>query len=299
MFKTTIAALILATATSAFAFPFSSQSALVIEENSGKILLEKNPGKIVSIASLTKLMTAMVVLDAKLDMDEPISITQSDVDMLKHSSSRVPVGVTLSRKELMHLALMSSDNRAAAALARTFPEGNAGFIKAMQTKLSALGMTHTVIEEPTGLSPRNTSTATDMIKMALAAGQYPDIAHASTEQQDRFNINGRDVAYRNTNHFIGQKGWDILLSKTGYTMEAGRCIVMRVKAAGKNVVMVLLNANAPSARTVDAVRVQRFLSGDGSEPRVAVVAQPRRAKHLNEKRRGARHHGRVIQVAGL
>ena len=293
MFKMTFAALLMASVTSAFAIPFSSQSALVIEENSGKILLEKNPGKIVSIASLTKLMTAMVVLDARLNMDEPISIAQSDVDMLKHSSSRVPVGVTLARKDILHLALMSSDNRAAASLARTYPGGNAAFLAALKAKLAALGMTQTVIEEPTGLSPRNTSTATDLIKMAVAAGQYPEIAHATTEQQDLFNINGRPVAYRNTNHFVGQKGWDILLSKTGYTMEAGRCIIMRVKAAGKNVVMVLLNSNGSSARTVDAVRVQRFLTGE------AEVAQPRRAKVLTAKRRAGRHHARSVQVASL
>jgi D-alanyl-D-alanine endopeptidase (penicillin-binding protein 7) len=293
MLKMTFATLLLATATSAFAIPFSSQSALVIEESTGKILLEKDAGKIVSIASLTKLMTAMVVLDAKLDMEAPISIAQSDVDMLKHSSSRVPVGVTLPRKSILHLALMSSDNRAAASLARTYPGGNAAFITALHAKLVALGMMHTVIEEPTGLSPRNTSTATDLIKMAVAAGQYPEIAHATTEQQDQFNINGRSVNYHNTNHFVGQKGWDILLSKTGYTMEAGRCIIMRVKAAGKNVVMVLLNANASSARSVDAVRVQRFLSGDTS------VEQPRRVRVMTAKHRAVRHRGRLVQVAAL
>ena len=287
MLKLTFAALTLATAASAFALPFSSQSALVIEESSGKVLLEKNSTKIVSIASLTKLMTAMVVLDAKLNMDESIVIDQSDVDMLKHSSSRVPVGVTLPRKDMLHLALMSSDNRAAASLARTYPGGNAAFIAALQAKLKTLGMTQTVIEEPTGLSPRNTSTAADLIKMAVAAGNYSEIAHATTDQRDLFNINGRSVEYHNTNQFVGRKGWDILLSKTGYTMEAGRCIIMRVKAAGKNVVMVLLNSNGSSARSVDAVRVHSFLTGEAS-PRQAMV---------RVKQRHIRHRGRDIQVA--
>ena len=287
MLKLTFAALTLATAASAFALPFSSQSALVIEESSGKVLLEKNSTKIVSIASLTKLMTAMVVLDAKLNMDESIVIDQSDVDMLKHSSSRVPVGVTLPRKDMLHLALMSSDNRAAASLARTYPGGNAAFIAALQANLKTLGMTQTVIEEPTGLSPRNTSTAADLIKMAVAAGNYSEIAHATTDQRDLFNINGRSVEYHNTNQFVGRKGWDILLSKTGYTMEAGRCIIMRVKAAGKNVVMVLLNSNGSSARSVDAVRVHSFLTGEAS-PRQAMV---------RVKQRHIRHRGRDIQVA--
>ena len=293
MLKKSFTALLLAFATSAFALPFSSQSALVIEEGSGKILLEKNADKIVSIASLTKLMTAMVVLDAKPDMDEAISIEQSDVDMLKHSSSRLPVGVSLPRKAMLQLALMSSENRAAASLARTYPGGNAAFLTAMQAKLKALGMTQTAIEEPTGLSPHNKSTAADMIKMAIAAGDYPDIAHATTDTRDQFQFNGRAVEYRNTNHFVGQKGWDILLSKTGYTMEAGRCLVMRMKSAGKNVVLVLLNAKASQGRSYDAVQIQRFLTGVSLPVRKPSVRQ---ASAPSGKRQ-VRQRGRTIQVA--
>jgi D-alanyl-D-alanine carboxypeptidase/D-alanyl-D-alanine endopeptidase (penicillin-binding protein 7) len=205
-------------------------------------------------------MTAMVVLDAHPDMDELISIEQSDVDMLKHSSSRVPVGASLSRRDVLQLALMSSDNRAAASLARTYPGGYAAFLLALQDKIAALGMQHTVIEEPTGLSPRNQSNATDLIKMAMAAGEYPDIARITTDERNLVTINNRATEYHNTNQFVGRKGWEILLSKTGYTIEAGRCLIMRMKSAGKNVVMVLLNAT-PSGRHNDTWQVQHFLTG--------------------------------------
>ncbi len=295
MLKKCFASLLLICATSAFAVPFSSQSALVIEEGSGKILLEKNSDKVVSIASLTKLMTAMVALDAKPDMEEAITIQQSDVDMLKHSSSRLPVGVTLPRKDILHLALMSSENRAAASLARTYPGGNAAFLLAMQAKLKSLGMTQTVIEEPTGLSPHNISTAGDLIKMAIAAGSYPEIAQATTDTRDRFSINGRQTEYHNTNHFVGQKGWDILLSKTGYTLEAGRCLVMRMKSAGKNVVLVLLNAKASQGRSFDAVQIQRFLTGVTTPmPRTSV-----RQVASRPVKRNVRHRAKPMQVANL
>jgi len=249
-------------ATGALALPFGSQSALVIDENSGEVLLEKNSENVVPIASLTKLMTAMVVLDAKQNMDEPISIDEQDVDTIKHSTSRVPVGASIPRKDVLQLALMSSDNRAAAALARTYPGGKEAFVAAVQTKLQVLGMAHTTIEEPTGLSYHNTSTAADLVKMASAASQYPDITRITTDSRDLINIKGRKVEYHNTNGFVGKKGWDIMLSKTGYTTEAGRCIIMKIKAAGKNVIMVLLNASANSMRARDAMNIRRFVSDE-------------------------------------
>lgn len=248
--------------TNAFALPFGSQSALVIDENSGEILLEKNSENVVPIASLTKLMTAMVVIDAKQDMEEPISIDEQDVDTIKHSTSRVPVGASIPRKDVLQLALMSSDNRAAAALARTYPGGKTAFVLAVQSKMRLLGMTHTTIEEPTGLSFHNTSTASDLVKMASAASQYPDITRITTDSRDLIDIKGRKVEYHNTNGFVGKKGWDIMLSKTGYTTEAGRCIIMKIKAAGKNVIMVLLNASANSMRSRDAMNIRRFVSDE-------------------------------------
>ena len=166
MIKKLFATVLMSMSAAAFAVPFGSQSVLVEDDDTGKILLEKNADAVVPIASLTKLMTAMVVLDAKQDMDELIEIDRSDVDTFKHSSSRVPVGAKISRRDVLHLALMSSDNRAAAALARTFPGGDAGFKAAVRRKTAALGMTQTVIEEPTGLSPRNRSTADDDLIVA-------------------------------------------------------------------------------------------------------------------------------------
>ena len=260
----------------AFAVPFGSQSVLVVEDDTGKVLLEKNAGAVVPIASLTKLMTAMVILDAKQDMNELIQIDRSDVDTLKHSSSRVPVGASIPRGDVLQLALMSSDNRAAASLARTYPGGQQAFKEAVRRKAAALGMQQTHIEEPTGLSPNNRSTAGDLIKMANAAADYPEIAARSTDAKNIININGRGVEYRNTNRLVGAKGWDIGLSKTGYTREAGRCLIMSIKVAGKNATMVLLNASASSARILDALNVRRFITGE--EPAVARVTRSAKLK---------------------
>lgn len=276
MLKKTILAFFLSSASVAFALPFHSQHAIVYEEGSGKILLEKDANAIVSIASLTKLMTAMVVLDARLNMEELIDIDESDVDIVKHSSSRVPVGVVLSRATVLQLALMSSDNRAAAALARTFPGGRVAFLSAVQQKIKSLDMRHTVIEEPTGLSPHNRSTAADLVKMASAASQYPEIARLSTNTEDLVDMNGRMVHFRNTNRLVGKQDWDIQLSKTGFTREAGRCLIMRMKAAGKNVVVVLLNARDSFARMADAENVLRHL--EGRDLLAPVVAKVTKAK---------------------
>jgi D-alanyl-D-alanine endopeptidase (penicillin-binding protein 7) len=295
MFKKTILALLLGWATastSAFALPFSSQHALVFEEESGTILLEKNAHAIVPIASLTKLMTAMVILDAKLDMNETISIEESDVDTLKHSSSRVPVGVNLQRSAVLQLALMSSDNRAAAALARTYPGGNAAFVAAVKEKLATLGMQDTAIEEPTGLSPRNRSTAADLLRMANAAATYPEISRITSEPDEQMDINGRQTEYRNTNRLVGRQGWDILLSKTGFTKEAGRCLIMRMQAAGKHVILVLLNAKESADRLMDAENVQRYLNG---QPLLAAKAPTRVASHKVKVRSG---RGGIVLVKG-
>lgn len=275
MFKKSLLALMLSTAATAFAMPFSSQHLLVFEEESGKVLLEKNAHDVVPIASLTKLMTAMVVLDAKLDMNETIVIDESDVDRFKFSSSRVPVGAVLTRAEVLELALMSSDNRAAHALARTYPGGMSAFVRATQAKLIELDMRNTTIEEPTGLSPRNRSTATDLVKMATAASYYPEITSMSTGIEEVVEMNGRPVQYRNTNRLIGREGWDIRLSKTGYTREAGKCLVMRLQSAGKHVIVVLLNARESAARLMDAENVRRFLTG---EPLFAAKAVTKTAK---------------------
>jgi D-alanyl-D-alanine carboxypeptidase/D-alanyl-D-alanine endopeptidase (penicillin-binding protein 7) len=292
MIKKIIAVLLMSLASTAIAQPvppFGSQSVLVVEDGTGKILLEKNANLVVPIASLTKLMTAMVVLDAKPDMDAEINIDQIDVDTLKHSRSRVPVGATISRHDVLQLALMSSDNRAAASLARTYKGGSKAFSAAVNAKIKALGMTHTVLEEPTGLSPNNISTAADMIKMAEAAAAYPDIRRITTSTKDTIRINGREVEYHNTNRLVGAKGWDIDLSKTGYTNEAGRCLIMRIKTAGKNATLVLLNARANSVRVVDALSIRRMISGAAAEGRVRVIGHKRHAAKSGSHRRRTVH----------
>lgn len=245
---------------SSYAMPLNSQHAIVISDDTGKVLLEKSADAAVPIASLTKLMTAMVVLDSKPKMGEMISIQASDVDVLKHSKSHVPVGTTLPRKEILRLALMSSDNRAAASLARTYPGGNAAFLQAVNQKIKALGMTSTVIKEPTGLSPENTSSAADLARMAVAASRYPDIADITTDRSDLIKMNGRQVTFRNTNRLVGSPGWDVLLSKTGFTTEAGHCLIMRFQQAGVHATLVLLNATADSSRMFDARNIKRLLS---------------------------------------
>jgi D-alanyl-D-alanine endopeptidase (penicillin-binding protein 7) len=269
---TFIGASLVVTGPSAIAAPYGSQSVLVVEDGTGKILFEKNANIVMPIASLTKLMTAMVVLDAKPDMNAEINIDQDDVDTLKHSRSRVPVGATISRHDMLQLALMSSDNRAAASLARTYKGGPKAFSAAVNAKIKALDMRHTVLEEPTGLSPNNISTAADLIKMAEAAAEYPEIRRITTSTRDSIEINGREVEYRNTNRLVGAKGWNIGLSKTGFTNEAGRCLIMRIKTAGKNATLVLLNAKANSVRSLDALSIRKLVSGAAAEGTVHVLS---------------------------
>ncbi|MCS0656976.1 serine hydrolase [Massilia terrae] len=289
MKKLFAAALLSMTAAAATAVPFGSQSVLVVEDDTGKVLLEKNADRVVPIASLTKLMTAMVVLDAKQDMDEPIEIEKADVDTLKHSTSRVPVGATIPRRDVLQLALMSSDNRAAASLARTYPGGIEAFKTAVKHKIIALGMTNTAIEEPTGLNPANRSTAEDLVKMATAASRYPEITRITTDPRDLISIKGREVEYHNTNRLVGAKGWDIGLSKTGYTQEAGRCLIMKVKAAGKNATLVLLNAGASSVRMLDALNIRRYVLGDSTTtanaaPRAKAVSTRHHVRRAKKRR---------------
>ena len=280
--KKLFAAVLLSLTTAAVsALPLGSQSALVVEDGTGKILLEKNANAVVPIASLTKLMTAMVILDAQQNMDEKIEIDTKDVDMLKHSTSRVPVGASIPRRDVLQLALMSSDNRAAASLARTYPGGLAAFKFAVKNKIATLQMTQTAIEEPTGLSPNNRSTASDLVKMATAASHYPEITRITTDSKDIININGRGVEYHNTNRLVGAKGWDIGMSKTGYTEEAGRCLIMRIKSAGKNATLVLLNARASSVRVMDALNIRRFMSAGTAEAEAAPVVRAARLQRVS------------------
>nr|WP_314629760.1 serine hydrolase [uncultured Noviherbaspirillum sp.] len=276
MIRLAAISLLLCVSVSAGAVSLGSRHALLLDENTGAVLLEKNANDIVPIASLTKLMTAMVVLDAGLDLHQPITITEEDVDTLKHSSSRVPVGATFSRGTLLELALMSSDNRAAFALARTYPGGLEGFRHAARNKGLEIGLRRTNIEEPTGLSPHNTSTATDLARLVMAAGRYPDIERLSTASADLIDVEGAATHYRNTNRLVGNSAWDIRLSKTGFTREAGRCLVMRVQAAGRSVVMILLNARESVVRTADATNMHRMLRGEPIMEAAVAAAVPKR-----------------------
>jgi D-alanyl-D-alanine endopeptidase (penicillin-binding protein 7) len=287
MLKLALISLLLGFSVSAGAMPLGSRHALLVDETTGAVLLEKNANDIVPIASLTKLMTAMVVLDAGLDMQQAITISDEDVDTLKHSSSRVPVGATFSRGTLLELALMSSDNRAAFALARTYPGGLDGFRQAVRSKGMQLGMRRTNIEEPTGLSPHNTSTATDLARLVMAAGRYPEIERLTTASADLIEVEGEATHYRNTNRLVGNSAWDIRLSKTGFTREAGRCLVMRVQAAGRSAVMILLNARESVVRTADAVNMHRMLRG---EPimEASVAPKHKAGRPARHARRGSR-----------
>lgn len=244
----------------AFALTLNSQHAIVINDQTGAVMVSKDAESPVPIASLTKLMTAMVVLDSKPNMHEQISILEDDVDSLKHSTSRVRVGTKLERNAVLRLALMSSDNRAAAALARTYPGGRIAFVEAVHSKIKTLGMTQTLIGESTGLSPQNTSTASDLAKMAAAAASYSEIGNITTNRSELFPMNGRQVAFHNTNRLVGASGWDVLLSKTGFTNEAGHCLIMKIKHAGQSATLVLLNSRAVSSSVFDASKIRQLLS---------------------------------------
>lgn len=284
---------------SASAAPLLSKHVLVVEEGSGQVLYQKNADATVPIASLTKLMTAMVVLDANPDMDESISIENPELATRMHSHSRLPLGTTLPRRTVLQLALMASDNRAAESLARAYPGGMDAFLAAVAAKEQALGMLHTHIEEPTGLSPNNRSTAADLVRMAQAAAQYPEIARITTDSGDVVDVNGRPLEYHNTNRLVGRKGWEdsILLSKTGTTNAAGRCLLMRVQAAGRTITLVLLNAKAGAARFLDAMKIRSFVSGETSMAMLD-APEPRRARSsVSHFHRVKAHHRVRMSIA--
>lgn len=236
-----------------------SASALVIDQSNGHVMLEKQPDLVVPIASISKLMTAMVVLDAKLDLQEVIAIGEEDVDGLKGTRSRLPVGTTMTREAAMLLALMSSENRAAHALGRHYPGGLVAFVRAMNKKAQALGMYTSRFEEPTGLSSNNVSTAHDLARMVAAAARYPEIRSYSTTAEARVELNGHIRDFHNTNALVRSDTWEIGVSKTGYISEAGRCLVMQARVADKPVVIVLLDSAGKMTRVGDANRIKRWM----------------------------------------
>lgn len=247
----------------------SSGSALVVPQDGGEPLYEKNANAVVPIASITKLMTAMVVLDSMASLQAPIAIGEEDVDYLRGSRSRLPLGAVISRETALLLALMSSENRASSALARHYPGGMPAFVMAMNRKALALGMTHTRFEDPTGLDSNNVSTAHDLAKLVAAAHRYPLIREFSTTPGYRAEVNGREIDYHNTNQLVSSPQWEIGLSKTGYIREAGKCLVMQARVAEKPVVIVLLDANGKQTRIGDANRIKRWMETPSALSRVA------------------------------
>jgi serine-type D-Ala-D-Ala endopeptidase (penicillin-binding protein 7) len=236
-----------------------SSVALVVDQDTNEVLFSKNSQAVLPIASLTKLMTALVVVDAKLPMDEMLTITLDDVDTEKGSRSRLKVGAELTRGEMLHLALMSSENRAAHALGRTYPGGLSAFVAAMNRKARALGLLDTRYVEPTGLSSRNQSSASDLAKLVAAAHRYPMIRELSTSPEYWVEVDHQLEHFKNTNGLVGNAVWDIGLQKTGYIAEAGRCLVMQAKLAGRKLIMVFLDSAGRYSRIGDAERVRKWL----------------------------------------
>lgn len=261
-----------------------SSVALVMDEANSEVLFDKNSRAVVPIASISKLMTAMVSLDANIPLTDVMEVTDEDRDYEKGTHSRLSVGSRLSREDMLHIALMSSENRAAAALSRYYPGGRPAFLEAMNRKARELGMNDTHFNDPTGLSSQNVSSARDLVKMIEAAAKYPLIRRFSTDTEYNVNTGKRELHYISTNHLIGHPGWEIHLQKTGYISEAGQCLVMQADVHGRPVIIVLLDSTGRYSRFADAARVRNWLrEGGGEQSRTASTAQVPTAKVPNEQ----------------
>jgi serine-type D-Ala-D-Ala endopeptidase (penicillin-binding protein 7) len=245
--------------------------ALVIDQDTNEVLFNKNANTVLPIASLTKLMTGVVLSEAHLPMNEPITITQDDVDTEKGSRSRLSVGSTLTRGEMLHLALMSSENRAANALGRTYPGGLPEFVRLMNAKAKLLGMRATRYVEPTGLSSQNQSSAQDLAVLVNAAHKDATLREYSTSPGYEVAVGARTLQYNTTNRLIKNPEWDIGLQKTGYISEAGQCLVMQTKIAGRKLIMVFLDSAGKLSRLGDAERVRRWV--ESNSPALPVLAK--------------------------
>ncbi|KVM69135.1 D-alanyl-D-alanine carboxypeptidase [Burkholderia gladioli] len=247
------------------ALALRSSVAYVVDQNNSEPLFDKNSRAVVPIASISKLMTAMVVLDSKAPLDEQIAVTDEDRDYEKGTGSRLSVGSVLSREDMLHIALMASENRAAAALSRYYPGGRPAFIAAMNAKAKSLGMTDTHFENSTGLTSLNVSSARDLVKMIDAAYQYPLIRRFSTDRTYTVFTGKRSLVYNSTNALVRNPSWDIGLQKTGFINEAGECLVMQTTIHGRPIVMVLLDSFGKYSRVADASRVRNWLDAGGGE----------------------------------
>ncbi|MCL2878557.1 MAG: serine hydrolase [Acidobacteria bacterium] len=238
-----------------------SSAFIVKNQRTDELLLTRRADTAQPIASITKLMTAMTILDGHFDLDEEIVIEDADRDRLRNSASRLPVGTRLTRREALQLALMSSDNRAAHALGRTWPSGFEAFVEAMNLKARALGLENTRFVEPTGLSEANVSSALDLQRMVEAAFGYPVIRDLTTRRELLIRYKKQQIPFTNTNVLIGNSHWEIGLSKTGYIADAGYCLVMQMNVNGEPIIVVLLNSTAESDRIEDALRIRQWLEG--------------------------------------
>lgn len=251
-----------------------SSVAYVVDQNSAEVLFEKNADVALPIASITKLMTGMVVMAARQDLDEVLRVTDADVDRLKYSSSRLPVGARMTRRELLHITLMSSENRAASALGRNYPGGIEAFVVAMNAKARLLGMEDTHYVDSSGLSSRNVSSARDLAKLVVAAHEDPLLREFSTSPKSTVQASGRAMHYANTNYLVSLPDWNIGLQKTGFINEAGRCLVMQAMIHGRNVVMVFLDSKGKMSRTADAGRIRRWIESLPDRMDVEAVRPP-------------------------
>ncbi len=239
-----------------------SSVALVMDQETNEVLLSKNSQAVLPIASITKLMTALVVVEAKQPLDEMLTVTDEDIDTEKGTRSRLAIGTTLSRSEMLHLALMSSENRAANALGRHYPGGLKAFVAAMNHKAQTLGMTDTHYVEPTGLSSRNQSSAKDLAALVRVAHEFPLLRELSTSKEHLVTLGRRQVAFHSTNGLVRSGSWDIGLQKTGFINEAGRCLVMQVQMAGRKLILVFLDSAGKYSRIGDAERVRKWISAN-------------------------------------
>lgn len=251
-----------------------SSVALVLDQDTNEVLFAKNSEAVLPIASITKLMTALVVAEAAQPLDEMLTITREDIDGGKGSRSRLALGAQLSREEMMHLALMASENRAAHTLGRHYPGGLAAFIAAMNERAASLGMADTLYVEPTGLSSRNQSSARDLATLVNAAYRHQLIRELSTSEEHQVAIGRRQIHFRNTNSLVGSPLWDIGLQKTGYISEAGRCLVMQASLAGRKLIMVFLDSTGRKSRIGDAERVRRWINALAPEVVPSASAEP-------------------------
>ncbi|MFC5479869.1 serine hydrolase [Massilia suwonensis] len=251
-----------------------SNVAFVMDQNSSEVLFEKNANVALPIASITKLMTGLIVVEAEQNLNETLTITNDDVDRHKYSSSRLPVGARMTRNNLLHIALMSSENRAASALGRNYPGGIGAFVAAMNAKARELGMNDTRYVDSSGLSSQNVSSARDLAKLVAYAHQKPLLRQYSTDPNWVVEASGRPMRYNNTNYLVALPDWNIGLQKTGFINEAGRCLVMQAMIQGRNVIMVFLDSKGKMSRTADAGRMRRWLEALTPDSISVPVASP-------------------------